>query len=197
MNLQEEHPYLDSSESFKYGEKLRYEELLSGVLHIDQSIRENTTALWKNEISFLKRRQLPEIRVVITSPGGGAYYSLAIFDALRDLSKSGCKVVAIAEGLVASAASMVILQAADWRISRPNARFLFHEVRRWVFFATERTSDLLDEVTEMKNVEMVILKLLANRCAKTYDEMQRLIERKEVWMSASEARDFGVIDEII
>jgi ATP-dependent Clp protease protease subunit len=187
---------LSPTPRLNYPEWLRSLDLGAGVIRIDEAIRESSSSRILAEINQVKRRQLPKVTVVISSPGGGAYYSFAIYDALRELSQAGTSIEAIVTGWAASAAAMIVLQAADIRISRPSARFLLHEARRWVFWAIERTSDLKDEVEEMERITERILEILATRCKKTKDEIRKRMERQEVWMSATEAKDFGLIDEI-
>lgn len=180
-----------------YSDWLRYQDLSNGTIMLNESIREYTASRILSEINEIKRRQLPRVTIIISSPGGGAYYAFAIYDALRELSNSGIEVTAIVEGWAASAASMIVLQAADKRLSMASARYLLHETRRWVMFAIERTSDLKDEVQEMDAITERIYEILAKRCGKNRSQIKNKVERKEIWMSASEAKDWGLIDEII
>jgi ATP-dependent protease ClpP protease subunit len=182
---------------FNYDDWLCWQELKQGIVRLDESVRESSTRRFLREIETIKKRQLPEALIVINSPGGGAYYAFAIYDAIRDLSKAGTRVIARVEGYAASAAAMIVLQAADVRQARPHARFLLHEIRRWVFFAVERTSDLKDEVQEMNALTAQIIKVLSERCGKTASETEAFIERREVWMSSSEALDWNLIDEVL
>ena len=183
--------------NMSYRERLRWAELRQGVVRLNSAIVEDTASQFLSELEYFRRKQVPRVMVKICSPGGGAYYALAIYDALRDISASGTKVIALVEGFAASAAAMIVLQAADERICRANARFLLHETRRWVFFAVERTSDLEDEVKEMQALTERIVEIIATRAGKTRDEVQRLIERKEVWMSATEAKEWKLVDRIV
>lgn len=184
--------------SFGYDDWLNYQELNQGIIRLDESIRESNVALLSREMAYIKRKQLPNVTLIINSPGGGAYYAFALYDALKDLTRDGTtKLTARVEGFAASAAAMIVLQAADVRQARPHARFLLHEARRWVFWAVERTSDLKDEVKEMEALTAQIIKVLSKRCGKTASEVEAFIERKEVWMSTSEALDWGLIDEVV
>ncbi|KKK58270.1 hypothetical protein LCGC14_3046120, partial [marine sediment metagenome] len=158
---------------FDYPSWLRYQDLSHGIVRVDETIRELSSNRILGEINQIKRQQRPEMTLIISSPGGGAYYAFAIYDALRVLSKSGTKIKAIVEGWAASAASMIILQAADIRLSHASARFLLHECRRWVFFAIERTTDLKDEVKEMDAITSRILDILSKRCGKTKSEVRK------------------------
>lgn len=183
--------------SLGYDEWLRALDLAAGIVRVDQAIQEETAARFLSELEQVNRTQVTPITVVITSPGGSAYYALAMYDAIRRISESGVTVIARVEGWAASAAAMIVLQAADLRRAQPHARFLLHEVRRWVFWAMERTSEVEDEVVEMKAVEEQIVKILAARCNKTKDQVIETIRRREVWMSATEAKDWGLIDQIL
>ncbi len=140
---------------------------------------------------------LKRLDLRINSPGGDAYGAMAVYDTLVAMRKEGVSIDATVEGLAASAAAMVLLQAAEHRYARPHARFLLHEVRRWVTFQDERTSDLQDVGREMNALEAMIVGILAERCRKTEEEVKRVIERREAWMSAQEALDFGLIDRIL
>lgn len=183
--------------SFGYGDWLCYTELNQGVLRLDEAIREDSCGLLLREMDYIGRRQLPEVNLIINSGGGGAYYAFAIYDGLRNLATKGAKITARVEGFAASAAAMIVLQAADVRQARPHARFLLHEARRWIFWAVERTSDLKDEVKEMEAITEQIINILATRCGKKPSEVEAFIERKEIWMSASEALQWHLIDEIV
>jgi len=180
-----------------YESALRWSETRAGVIRINEAITDRTATVWLREIALIKQRGLRNCRVLITSPGGGAYAALAIYDALVDLANSGCKITATVEGLAASAAAMIVLQAATVRNARAHARFLVHECRRWVFFSVERTSDIRDEAKEMESLAKVIWDILAKRCGKTTGEVEALVERKEVWMSATEAKEWGLIDAVL
>jgi len=149
-------------------------------------------------LNEIKRRKIKHITLHISSPGGGAYYALAIYDALKAFSnKEGNKITAIVEGLAASAACMIVLQAADERLSYPNARFLLHEIKRWAMFDIKTKSELEDEVDEMIALSDVIFNILSERCDHTREEIEGLIKRKEFWMSAEEAKEWNLIDRVI
>ena len=136
------------------------------------------------------------ITLHITSPGGEVYASYALYDHLRMVAKSGVKIEAVVNGYAASAAAAIVLQAADVRKCMPSARLLLHEVSRWAF-GPEKTSDLLDEAKELKVLTDMIVNTIAKKSKKSIKEVMKLIERKEVWFSAQEALEWGLVDEIV
>jgi len=177
---------------------LRYQDLKDGIIHITgelSNFRARDLALFWGEI---KRRFKAgdTLTVYLDSEGGEVHGAFAIYDALRRISKEGVKIRIIVEGLAASAAAMIVLQAGDERISRPHATFLLHEPKRWVFFNSESTSQLENEVTEMNRITDLIVKILADRCGKTEEEVRETIRLREVWMSPEDAKEWGLIDKI-
>ena len=180
-------------------ERLRYQELSAGIIHLRGEIDDVTVDDFNLEIAVL--RDVPEwlsrITIRLTSPGGNAYLAFGVYDILRELSNSGREVVVIAEGLAASAAAMIILQGADKRLAYPTTSFLLHEPRRWTMFRDESTSQLEDEAAELNRITNKVIDILASRCNKTEEEVRELIRRREVWMDAKEAKEWGLIDEII
>jgi ATP-dependent protease ClpP protease subunit len=73
---------------------------------------------------------------------------------------------------------------------------LLHEVSTWGE-GMQRGSDLKDEAKEIDVLLEMIIKILSKRCNKSHEEVRKLIERKEVWFSAKEALEWGLVDRII
>jgi len=49
----------------------------------------------------------------------------------------------------------------------------------------------------METLTQMIVKILFQKSGKSEKEVRKLIERKETWMSAEEAKDWGLIDKIV
>jgi len=179
-------------------ERLKYQELSAGILHLRGEIDDVMIDDFNLELSVIREAEwLSSVTIKITSIGGNAYLAFGIYDALRELSRQGKEVYVVVEGLAASAAAMIVLQGADKRLAYPTASFLLHEPRRWTMFRDETTSQLEDEAAELNRITNKVIDILASRCNKTKEEVRELIRRREVWMDAKEAKDWGLIDEII
>lgn len=144
-----------------------------------------------------QKKDVAEITIYLNSPGGDAYAAFGLYDVIKHVQKSGIKIKIVCFGISASAAAMILLQAADERIATENVRFLLHEISRWAFFSHETTSELSDELNEMKILEDNIVSILVKKCDQAEKTVRALIKRKEVWFSAKEALKFGLIDKII
>lgn len=177
-----------------YEDYLAFLDLQRGIIRVPYSISEDTANRFRMEIDYIKSLGLTDITVYISSPGGNAYDAFSMYDSLKSFDGN---VTAVVNGLAASAAAMIVLQAANYRKATTNSRFLLHEVSRWVFIAKEKVSQLEDEVAEMKKIEQTVVNMLSEKCNKSDEEIRKLIQRREIWMSASEAKDWGLIDEVI
>ncbi len=178
----------------EYVVNLRKTDIDNGVLRINSEIYDSTSIVWLQEIDQLKRAGLKEVLVKITCPGGSAYHSIALYDALNDLRAGGVKVTTKVEGYAASAASAFILQASDWRQAGPSSRILVHEIRGNIGYGRE--SDVEDERAEMMALSNLMLSILEKRTGHDAQFWQDKTRRREQWFSASEALELGLIDEI-
>lgn len=170
------------------------EDFRCGILRIDEL---DFIEKEMKQLEFLRRcDEIEEVTIYIMSPGGKVYTAFAMLDEINLLAETK-KVTLIVQGYAASAASMIILQANGIRLSMPNARFLLHEPRRSVFFASERESDLQDITEEMATIKNKVIDLLASRTGKSAEEVKEKFNRKEAWMSAKEALEWGLIDGIL
>jgi len=178
----------------KLEDELRKLDFKDGVIRLPDDIDAYVAHLVTSQLSRLSDKE--RVYIMISSHGGDAYSSFAIYDEIMRLRSRGVEVVGVVEGLAASAACMIVLQAASVRIARPNARLLMHEVRRWAFQYLETISQLADVVDEMRALEEKVADIIAARACKSIDEVKKMIERKEVWMSAEQALEWGLVDKI-
>ena len=136
------------------------------------------------------------IVIDVCSEGGEIYPSIGMYDFIVGLRNKGIEVDAMVQGYAASAACMIVLQAVRRRKSTTNSRFLLHEAREWGF-STETTSTIKDKHQEFDALQKLISRIIGDRAGKTQKEIEDFISRKEIWMSVTEAKEFGLIDEVV
>ena len=134
------------------------------------------------------------IHLFINSIGGEIHSSFAIYDYIRRIRQK-TNVAAIVQGQAASAAAMIVLQACSPRIATANSRFLLHEPSLWGR-GPEKASIVADDAEELNRLHGVLVNILAERSRYTVPEILGQLSRRDVWMSADEALDWGLIDEI-
>jgi ATP-dependent protease ClpP protease subunit len=128
--------------------------------------------------------------LTICSSGGLLYYAQALYDAIKASKKP---IVAVASGTCMSAAVMV-LQAAHKRVSRSNTIFMVHQSSYW---REEHT--YIDEMNIIssewnRSTELFIKQTIEK--SKLSKEMFDKIAKPRKYLSAQEAMDNGLLDEV-
>jgi len=131
------------------------------------------------------------VTLLINSPGGSVDDGFAIYDTMRFLK---CPVRSLCVGLSASAANIVLLGAPKGnRLSLPNTRILIHQPSTGV---QGTASDIAITAKEILKTRARLNQLLAEE---TGQKLERIEEdtNRDYWMSAAEAKDYGLIDRVV
>ena len=131
------------------------------------------------------------IRVFIDSPGGDADAGYAIFDMMRFVKP---KVYTIGMGLVASAGAIILLASPkEQRIGLPNSHYLIHQPLSGIRgVATE----IEIHAKELEKLQKKINKLISEETGMDEAQVEKDTDR-DFWMSAEEAKEYGLISSII
>ncbi|MGP1520755.1 MAG: ATP-dependent Clp protease proteolytic subunit [Treponema sp.] len=131
------------------------------------------------------------IYVYIDSPGGNVYSGFAIFDVIRFIK---APVKTIGMGLVASAASIILLAAKKAnRFALPNSQYLIHQpLSEMRGVAT----DLEIHAREIERIKARINSLIASETGKKIEQIFQDTER-DYWLNAEEATAYGLVSKIV
>ncbi len=131
------------------------------------------------------------IDMYVNSPGGSVDAGFAIYDMARFIN---APLRCICTGLTASAAVVVLLSAPrERRLSLPNARFLMHQPSAGV---RGSTADIEIEANQILKIRERINGLISEE---TGQPLEKVAEdtRRNYWMDADEALDYGLITRIV
>ncbi|HHX58902.1 MAG TPA: ATP-dependent Clp protease proteolytic subunit [Candidatus Moranbacteria bacterium] len=132
-----------------------------------------------------------DIKLYINSPGGSVSAALAIYDTMQFVR---CDVSTICIGTAASAAVILLAAGAKKkRFSLPNSEVMIHQVMGGV---EGQATDIDIHARHILKVKEKINKILAKHTGKKNSEIEKDAER-DYFMSAEEARRYGIIDKII
>jgi ATP-dependent Clp protease, protease subunit len=131
------------------------------------------------------------IKIFIDSPGGDADAGYAIFDMIRFVKSP---VYTIGMGLVASAASIILLAAPkERRLGLPNSHYLIHQPLSGIKgVATE----IEIHAAEIEKYRVKINKLIAAETGVSEEKVSKDTDR-DFWMTSSEAKDYNLISKVI
>ncbi len=133
------------------------------------------------------------ILFVINSPGGSVDSGFAIWDQIEMISSP---VTTLITGLAASMGSVLSLCAAKGkRFATPQARIMIHQPMISGVIQGQAT-DLDIQAKEMLKTRSKLVHIYMSATGKDYDTIDLAIDR-DTWMTAAEAKEFGLVDEII
>jgi ATP-dependent Clp endopeptidase proteolytic subunit ClpP len=132
------------------------------------------------------------IEIIFSSPGGSIISGFELFDFLQDLRYQGHHLTTGTLGYAASMAG-VLLQAGDIRWVGQQAWVMIH---RAAFGASGKTFEIEDEVRFTQRLEGRILDIFTSRSKLSKAKIKRNWDRKDWWISADEAIEMGLVDEI-
>lgn len=131
------------------------------------------------------------IRMIIHSPGGHVEAGDTIHDMIRAVAPS---VIMIGTGWVASAGALIYSAAKkENRYSLPNTRFMLHQP---LGGAGGRASDIEIEVNQIVMMKERLNRIFAEATGQTYEKISKDTERN-FWMTATEARAYGLVSRIV
>jgi ATP-dependent Clp protease, protease subunit len=133
-----------------------------------------------------------DIEIYINSPGGSFTALTAIYDTMRYI-KPDVRTVCL--GQAASAAAVILAAGTKGkRLALPNSRILIHQP------ATEggygQSSDIEIQAKEILRIRALMEQMLAEDTGRTTEEVSRDIERDK-YLTAEQALDYGIIDEVL
>ena len=133
-----------------------------------------------------------EITMYINSPGGSMTSMMAIYDTMQFIQP---EITTCCIGQAASAAAIILAAGTKGkRIALPNSRILIHQP------ATEggygQSSDMEIQANEILRMRTAMETILARHTGRDEEVVRRDIERDK-FLSAADAREYGIIDEVL
>lgn len=129
-----------------------------------------------------------QLDIIVTSPGGDVAHGLAIYDLIR--SRSGVTNVRF-EGMAASAATVLAMSATKVSMSDA-ALILIHRASAGEY---GNVDDMQDVIDILNAVDSRLANIYSQKTGRTPDECLALM-KEDKWLTAQEAFEFGLIDEI-
>src|SRR5690625_2334560 len=169
-----------SGDIFIYGEITKYAWEERG---------EKSAKIFQQELEELG--DVETINLYVNSPGGSVFEGIAIHNMLK---RHPARVVAHVDALAASIASVIIMAADEIRM-HGNSMLMIHNA--WTF-AIGNSAELRKQADDLDRInESAVLSYLAKAGEKLEEETLREMMDEETWLSASEAFEYGLCDEVL
>jgi ATP-dependent Clp protease, protease subunit len=136
--------------------------------------------------------QTKPIYLYINSPGGSVTAGMAIYDTMQHIKS---EVLTICVGLAASMGAFLLAAGTKGKRSAlPNARIMIHQPLGGT--GRQQASDIEIEAREILKLRDSLNSILAERCGQTIEKIEKDTDR-DYFMSAQEAKEYGLIDSVI
>ena len=167
--------------------------LKDNIIFIGTPIDDHVANLVTAQLLFLAAED-PEkdISVYINSPGGVITAGMAVYDTMQFVKPD---VVTYCVGQAASIAALLLMAGTPKkRYSLPNSRILIHQP--WLSGLSGQATDIDIHAKEILRTRNELNKLIAHHTGQPVERVERDVERDFI-MSAEQAKEYGIIDEII
>lgn len=156
---------------------------------IDDNVANSVTA----QLLFLEAED-PEkdVQLYINSPGGSVTAGMAIYDTMQFI-RPGIATICI--GQAASAAALLLAAGTHGkRYALPNSRVLIHQPSMGGL--SGQATDIDIHAREILRMRANLNEIMAKHTGQSLEKIERDVER-DFWMSAQQAAEYGMVDEII
>ncbi len=162
------------------------------IVFIGSAVDDHVANLVVAQLLFLQSENKDQdISVYINSPGGSVTAGLAIYDTMQFVH---CDVATYCVGQAASMGALLLTAGTKGkRHILPDARVMMHQP--WGGTQGDAT-DITIQAEEMKRIKQKINELLAKHTGQPLKRVERDTDR-DFFMSAQEARDYGIVDEVV
>lgn len=132
-----------------------------------------------------------DISIYLNSPGGSVYAGLGIYDTMQYVSSD---VATICTGMAASMAAVLLVSGAKGkRFALRHSRVMIHQPMGG---AQGQASDIEITAREIQKLKKELYTIIADHSGQPFEKVERDSDR-DYWMTAEEAKDYGMIDQVL
>jgi ATP-dependent Clp protease protease subunit len=162
------------------------------IIFLSEEVNDTTASLIVAQLLYLENQDPDkDIQFYINSPGGSVTAGMAIYDTMQYIK---CDVNTICVGMAASMGAFLLSAGTKGkRMALPNAEIMIHQP------SAGTQGQITDMAIHMKRLQTIkdrMNRILAENTGKSLEEVTAACERDN-FMTAEEAKAFGLIDEIV
>lgn len=179
---------------------MKFDYYITGTIGVDYDWWTGTRGTTANQVrNFLKEHKNQELTIAVSSLGGYIKDGLEIMELIKDHGK--CDMVII--GMTASAATILCMKARSVKIAR-GSLMLIHNSSDMLDIWMSANKEKIDEVIkvlqhnreQLDTIDKCLADIYSMRNGKTVEENLELMA-KEKWLSAADAKEFGLADAVL
>ena len=162
------------------------------IIFLSTEVDEYVTNIIKAQLLYLESESDEDISIYIDSPGGSVYTGLGLLDVM-DFVKPD--IITINTGLAASMAAVILCSGTKGkRMALKRSRTMIHQPLSYVGYS--QASDLEIETKEIISLKKELYEIISDNTGQLLDKVYKDGDR-DYWMTAQDAKKYGMIDKII
>jgi ATP-dependent Clp protease protease subunit len=166
--------------------------MMDRIIFLGTGINDQVANIIQAQLLFLASvDSKKDIQIYINSPGGSVYAGLGIYDTMQYIQPD---VATICTGMAASMGAVLLCAGAEGkRTALRHSRVMIHQPMGG---AQGQASDIEITAREIQKLKKELYDIIATHTKQDYDKVYADSDR-DYWMTANEARDYGMIDEVM
>jgi ATP-dependent Clp protease, protease subunit len=166
--------------------------MMDRIIFLGVAIDDTVANIIQAQLLFLESvDSSKDIQIYLNTPGGSVYAGLGIYDTMQYIAP---EVATICTGMAASMGAILLCAGAEGkRTALKHSRILIHQPMGG---AEGQASDIEITAREIQKLKKELYEIIAHHSKQTYDKIWKDADR-DFWMTAEEAKDYGMIDEIL
>lgn len=166
--------------------------MMDRIIFLGVGIDDYVSNIIQGQLLFLESVDASkDIQIYINSPGGGVYAGLGIYDTMQYIKPD---VATICTGMAASMGAVLLCAgAAGKRTGLKHSRVMIHQP---LGGASGQASDIEITHREIQKLKKELYEIISHHSGKPYDKVWEDSDR-DYWMIADEAKEYGMIDEVL
>jgi ATP-dependent Clp protease protease subunit len=162
------------------------------IIFLSTDVDDYVCNIIKAQLLYLEMESDKDIKIYIDSGGGSVYSGLGLLDVM-DFVKPD--IITVNTGLAASMAAVILCSGTKGkRKALRRSRTMIHQPLGYTGYA--QATDMEIEAKEINSLKKELYEIISDTTGQVYDKVYKDSER-DYWMTASEAKKYGMIDEII
>lgn len=166
--------------------------MMDRIIFMGDAIYDSVANIIQAQLLFLQSTDAKkDIQIYINSPGGSVYAGLGIYDTMQFISPD---VATICTGMAASMAAVLLCAGEKGkRAALTHSRVMIHQP---LGGAEGQASDIEITAREIGKLKKELYEIISKHSGQTYEKVWESSDR-DYWMISHEAKEFGMIDEIL
>lgn len=166
--------------------------MMDRIIFLGVPIDDTVANIIQAQLLFLESTDpTKDIQIYFNTPGGSVHAGLGIYDTMQYITAD---VATICTGMAASMGAVLLTAGAKGKRSAlTHSRVMIHQPMGG---ASGQASDIEITAREIMKIKKELYVIIAQHSGKTFEEVEKDSDR-DYWMTAKEAVDYGMIDEIL